>query len=390
MDVLSNKEYDEEYRSKMQEIIDRASKIALALKDNDMADEERPRLRRSFSTSSSRKRHTPRHNFTGYEASAQSDEERLQRISSRRRSLSRHGKSSRDSSEWKVSMHNPMSYENLYQQQIHHPVSQHQYPPPIDKGLPMFDPYQYGPYAIPHYPPYHPDWTSGGNQPESPYMDDPAMMGYFGHQGHMHTGMLQPHLPTDFVPQEFPELYAMHPPPPPPHHHPPPHPPLAMPPMLPMHAMMMENEPMSSPMLLSAMLPHHLPMDPVMDPAREPSHTEPLRSPPAHMLSPRQSIRQAAPIGMNERKWCFRTVSDEHGEQWTAFDDNNQMLLQESGPDDSTAYEIMDSHIERGRKKIMVLPHLQYCFYHLHGQMIKLPISLRKMTSSPLATSVTP
>ncbi|CAO3684665.1 unnamed protein product [Umbelopsis vinacea] len=381
MDILSNKEYDEEYKSKMQEIMDRAAKIALALKDGD---ETRPmKLRRSLSTSSSRKRHPNRQDFEDYEVSAQSDEERLQRRPSRRRSLSRRRKSNLDSSEWKISRQNPMGYENLYQQQIL-PVSSHHHHL-MDKGASIFDPYPYGHYAIPAYPPY---WTGVSHQAESPYLDEPTMMGYFGHPGLMHSAaMLQPPPPppTDFVTQEFSEIYNIHPSS---THHP--HPPLAMPPMHPMHAMIMENGSVSSPMLHPAILSHHMQMDSGMDPTREANHLSDNEISPSQMLSARLSMRQSLPMmGTMETKWCFRTVSEELGEQWTAFDDNNQMLIQESGPNDSTAYEIMDSHIERGRKKIMVLPHRQYCFYHLHGQMIKLPISLQNMTASPMATMST-
>lgn len=368
MDILSNQEYDLEYHSKMKEIIDRSARINLALKDGDESDDIKPRLRRSLSTSSSRRKHEGgRHSY--YEPPAQSDEERLGRKSSRRRSTSRRRKG--DSSEWKVARHSPSVWG------YNHPFGG------MDKGMPMFDPYG-GPHTIPYGMP----WRGDVGQAESHYLDEPsAMMGYYGPHPHHPPGLI--FQPPDLVPQEFPELYGLHhphhgPPPPPPHH--PAHhhaPPIGMPPMLPMHAMMLETTTISSPMLLPAMLPQHLPMDPKLDPGLDGNHNNEHEPSASHMRSPRMSLLQKPVMGQLEYKWCFQTGSDEHGEQWVAFDDNVQLLLQESGPDDQAAYEVFDTHIERGRKRVIVLPQRQYCFYRLHGKMIKLPVSLRKMTNSP-------
>jgi hypothetical protein len=365
MDVLSNKEYDEEYHSKMKEIIDRSARINLALKDGDETYDMRPRLRRSLSTSSSRRRHGGRHDdFAYYEqtAAAQSDEDRLARKPSRRRSTSRRHKG--DASEWKVARHSPSVWE----------YSQHF--SGMDKGVPLFDPY--GPHTVPYAMPWMVEHA------ESPYFDEPsAMMGYFGPHPHHPPGLI--FQPSDLIPQEFADIYPFHPhhghPPPPPHHH---APPIGMPPpMLPMHAMMMETASISSPMLLPAMLPAHLPMDPKLDLGLDDNLAQDNQASASHMLSPRQSIPRNPVLGQAEWKWCFQTVSDEQGEQWTAFDDNVQLLLKETDLDDNTAYEVFDSHIERGRKRIIVLPLRQYCFYQLHGKMIKIPVSLQKITISP-------
>ncbi|KAI8579822.1 hypothetical protein K450DRAFT_240504 [Umbelopsis ramanniana AG] len=360
MDILSNQEYDEEYHSKMKEIIDRSAKINLALKDGDESDDIKPQLRRSLSTSSSRRKHGGRHSY--YEPSAQSDEDRVERKPLRRRSTSRRRKG--DSSDWKVTRHSPSAWGH------NHPFGG------MDKGMPMFDPYG-GPHTIPYGMP----WMGDVGQADSHYLDEAsAMMGYYGPHPHHPPGLM--FQPPDLVPQEYPELYGLHHGPPPPLHHPPHHhaPPIGIPHMLPMHAMMLETTTISSPMLHPAMLPQHLPMDPKLDPGSDVNNHDPSVS---HMQSPRMSARQNPAVGQLEWKWCFQTVSDEHGEQWMAFDDNVQLLLQDGGMDDQAAYEVFDSHIERGRKRIIVLPQRQYCFYRLHGKMIKIPVSLRKMTNSP-------
>ncbi|KAI9284607.1 hypothetical protein BC943DRAFT_325208 [Umbelopsis sp. AD052] len=354
MDILSNQEYDEEYHSKMKEIIDRSAKINLALKDGDVADDIKPRLRRSLSTGSSRRKHGGRRSY--HEPSAQSDEERLDRKPSRRRSTSRRRKG--DGSEWKVARHGPS-------------VWGHPFGGGMDKGMPMFDPYGGHHHTIPYGMP----WMGDVGHADSHYLHEaPAMMGYYEPHPHHHHHPGLMFQPPDLVPQEYPEMYGLHHGPPPPHHHAPPIG-IPPPPMLPIHAMMLETTTISSPMLHPAIHQPHLPMDPKLDPGSDVNNHE-----PSHIRSPRMSAaRQNPGVAQPELKWCFQA----DGEQWVPFDDNVQLLLQDGGMDDLAAYEVFDSHIERGRKRIIVLPQRQYCFYHVHGKMIKLPVNLRKMTNSP-------
>lgn len=430
MDNLSNQEYDEEYRSKMKEIIDRAAKITLALKDTDLTtSHHRSRLGRSLSTSTNRRKSTSHdyHNdYSGYDFE-NSDEERLKRKPSRRRSLSRRRRQSTpDTNEWKFSRQtNPVGPDPFFQPTPVHPTAHHH---AKEKGFDPQNPFHHQHFPVHGYGPHPPEWELPQHQPE--YLDENSMLSYFGPPpGMMHHNMLshQPPLPPPPVPphqhhhphrrQSGPVHDMMPPPPPPPPppelydypmhpqshasvealgmdprqmHQPPPAggggmgmAPIHLP--HPMHAMMMEAGGMPTPMMGPSLLPHQamgLPDLQGSDPGMDNTPSPPQMWHSGRMRHPS--------LDNGDWKWCFMTMTDNNEEEWTPLDDNNQMLLQDAGFNDGVAYEIMDSHIEGGRKRVMVFPQRQYCFYHLGGQMIKLPIALRNISQSdvPAANGV--
>jgi hypothetical protein len=149
--------------------------------------------------------------------------------------------------------------------------------------------------------------------------------------------------------------------------------------------MMMDNGGLPTPMMGPSLLTHQS-MGPPPDMQGSDPGMEETPSPPQMRHSGRMHHQS---MDNGDWKWCFMTVNDNNEEEWTALDDNNQILLQDAGPNDGVAYEIMDSHIEGGRKRVMMFPQRQYCFYHLGGQMIKLPISLRNMSQLNVPTTAT-